>query len=77
MNIYIYKYQMIEKVKIYSAEETLVRINKWKDILKISTVDEFKKKFNIDFPDYKWGDDMEYSMEMYLKYVHNIIIVSI
>ena len=68
---------MIEKVKIYSAEETLERINKWKDILNISTVDEFKKKFNIDFPDYKWGDDMEYSMEMYVKYINKCIIVTI
>jgi len=68
---------MIEKVKIYSAEETLNRINKWKNILKISTVDEFKKKFNIDFSDYKWGDDMEYSMEMYVKYTNQCIIVTI
>lgn len=68
---------MTEKVKIYSAEETLERINKWKDILNIKSIDEFKKKFNIDFPDYKWGDDMEYSMEMYLKYEKNCIIIII
>jgi len=59
---------MNQPVKIYSAEETLERINKWKDILNIKSIDEFKKKFNIDSKDYKWGDDMEYSMEMYLKY---------
>jgi len=59
---------MNKSVKIYSAEETLERINKWKDILNIKSIDEFKKKFNIDSKDYKWGDDMEYSMEMYLKY---------
>ena len=68
---------MNKSVKIYSVEETLERINKWKDILNIKSIDEFKKKFNIDFPDYKWGDDMEYSMEMYVKYNTNLIIVSI
>lgn len=68
---------MNKSVKIYTAEETLERINKWKDILNIKSIDEFKKKFNIDFPDYKWGDDMEYSMEMYLKYTNKCIIVTI
>ena len=70
---------MNQPVKIYTAEETLERINKWKDILNIKSIDEFKKKFNIDFPDYKWGDDMEYSMEMYVKYTHTqkCIIVTI
>ena len=68
---------MIEKVKIYSAEETLNRINKWKNILNIKSIEEFKKKFNIDFTDYKWGDDMEYSMEMYVKYTNQCIIVTI
>jgi len=68
---------MTAKIKIYTAEETLERINKWKNILRISTIDEFKKKFNIDSPGYLWGDDMEYSMEMYLKYEKNQIIVTI
>lgn len=70
---------MNQPVKIYTAEETLERINKWKDILKISTIDEFKKQFNIDFKDYRWGDDMEFSMEMYVKYTHTqkCIIVTI
>ena len=68
---------MTAKIKIYTAEETLERINKWKNILGILTINEFKKKFNIDSPSYLWGDDMEYSMEMYLKYEKNQIIVTI
>ena len=68
---------MTAKIKIYTAEETLERINKWKNILGISTINEFKKKFNIDSPGYLWGDDMEYSMEMYLKHEKNTIIVTI
>lgn len=68
---------MNQPVKIYSAEETLERINKWKNILNIKSIEEFKKKFNIDFKDYKWGDDMEFSMEMYVKFNKNLIIVTI